>query len=76
LGLAEQHHLHSIAFPAISCGIYAFPVERAADIVMKTLAEDLPKRPSIAQVLFAVREGVVETAFRRALEAARSAGLP
>jgi O-acetyl-ADP-ribose deacetylase (regulator of RNase III) len=75
LALAEENHLRSIAFPAISCGIYAFPVERAAKIVMRTLAQDLKKHPSIERVLFAVREGAVETAFRHELETARSSTL-
>lgn len=67
LALAEERELRSIAFPAISCGVYGFPVERAADLVAQTLAEELPKCRSIEKVLFAVREGAVETAFRRAL---------
>lgn len=35
--LAEEHSLKSIAFPAISCGVYGFPVQRAADIAIKTI---------------------------------------
>ncbi len=76
LTLAGRHHLGSIAFPAISCGIYAFPVERAAGLVMRTLAEELKNRPSVERVLFAVREGAVERAFSRALAEARAAGRP
>jgi O-acetyl-ADP-ribose deacetylase len=34
LKLAVQHGLKSIAFPAISCGIYGFPAERAARIAV------------------------------------------
>ena len=34
LGLAEQNGLRSIAFPAISTGIYGFPLERAATIAV------------------------------------------
>lgn len=67
LGLADGHRLRSIAFPAISCGVYAFPVERAADVVMKTLASELPRVASLERVIFAVREGAVERAFSRAL---------
>ena len=74
LAIAEAHGLRSIAFPAISCGVYAFPVERAADVVMKTLAEELPRRRTLERVVFAMREGVVEAAFRRALDRALSGG--
>lgn len=35
LALAESHALHSIAFPAISCGVYRFPVERACAIAVR-----------------------------------------
>jgi O-acetyl-ADP-ribose deacetylase (regulator of RNase III) len=67
LQVASEHGLRSIAFPAISCGIYAFPVGRAAPIVMRTLAEELPARPAIERVVFALRGAAVESAFRRAL---------
>lgn len=48
LEIAERLGLHSIAFPAISTGIYGFPRERAASIVGKTLgswlsAHELPR---------------------------------
>ena len=34
LDLARVHHLRSIAFPAISCGIYGYPVDQAAAIAV------------------------------------------
>jgi O-acetyl-ADP-ribose deacetylase (regulator of RNase III) len=70
LDIAETHGLRSIAFPAISCGVYAFPVERAAAVVMKTLAEELPRCRSLEQIVFAMRGGETETAFRKALDRA------
>ena len=66
LGIAKQHGLGSIAFPAISCGIYAFPVERAASLVMRTLAEELPGCPTLERLIFAMRDTAVETVFRAA----------
>jgi O-acetyl-ADP-ribose deacetylase len=41
LNMAEQHGCKSIAFPAISTGIYGFPMERAAPIVMKVMEHAL-----------------------------------
>jgi O-acetyl-ADP-ribose deacetylase (regulator of RNase III) len=35
LELASQHHLRSIAFPAISCGIYGYPIDDAAAIAVR-----------------------------------------
>jgi O-acetyl-ADP-ribose deacetylase (regulator of RNase III) len=37
LALALQHGLRSVAFPAISTGIYGFPAERAAEIAVRTI---------------------------------------
>lgn len=37
LKVAMENHLHSIAFPAISTGIYGFPKERAAQIAIETI---------------------------------------
>ncbi len=39
LDLAREHGLRSIAFPAISTGIYGFPLDRAADIAIRTVRE-------------------------------------
>jgi O-acetyl-ADP-ribose deacetylase (regulator of RNase III) len=41
LALAKQHELRSIAFPAISTGVYAFPPDRAARIAVATLVENM-----------------------------------
>jgi hypothetical protein len=43
LALAEAHALRSIAFPAISCGVYGFPPEAAARIAVETAVP--PGRP-------------------------------
>ena len=41
LELAFQHHLKTIAFPAISTGVYHFPAERAASIAVETVLKAL-----------------------------------
>src|SRR5918994_3562 len=51
LTLAEQHGLKSIAFPAISTGVYGFPVERAARIAVRELNEFLRTAKSVGRVL-------------------------
>jgi O-acetyl-ADP-ribose deacetylase (regulator of RNase III) len=50
--LCHQHNLGSIAFPAISTGVYRFPADRAAAIAVKTVAEALPSAPSLTRVVF------------------------
>jgi len=51
LALAEQHGLQSIAFPAISCGVYRFPVRRAATIAVREIREHLSRTQSISSVI-------------------------
>ena len=45
LRLAERHGLRSIAFPAISTGIYGYPLVEAADIATRTVAACLDAQP-------------------------------
>jgi O-acetyl-ADP-ribose deacetylase (regulator of RNase III) len=53
LDLAAAHNLASIAFPAISTGIYAFPADRAARIAIATVASELSAAPRlISRVVF------------------------
>ena len=51
LALAARHGLASIAFPAISTGIYGFPAERAAPIAVGTAIQSL-KAHALARVVF------------------------
>src|SRR5439155_21706280 len=50
--LCQKHKLISVAFPAISTGIYRFPADRAADIAVRTTIETLPAAPSGTRVVF------------------------
>lgn len=52
LRLAAQHGLSSIAFPAISTGIYGFPADRAALIAVRTVRETVADLPAIERVVF------------------------
>lgn len=53
LDLATMHHLASIAFPAISTGVYGFPADRAARIAVGTVAAELAAHArGIARVIF------------------------
>ena len=53
LGLAVGNNLTSIAFPAISTGIYAFPAEQAATIAVETVQAFLAGDDRLQRVIFA-----------------------
>jgi len=52
LELAVQHHLISIAFPAISCGVYGYPIEEACRIAVDATLKFLEAHPSLEKVIF------------------------
>jgi len=52
LELAVQHHLASIAFPAVSCGIYGYPIQEACRIAIDTTVQFLETHPSLQKVVF------------------------
>jgi O-acetyl-ADP-ribose deacetylase (regulator of RNase III) len=70
LVLAKENQLKSIAFPAISTGIYGFPLDRAAQIAVRTVRE-FPgsNQTSIQRVLLVCFGEESRTAFDRALRA-------
>ena len=52
LALARTHGLVSIAFPAISTGVYGYPPDQAAEIAVGTVVEALRGDPHFARVVF------------------------
>jgi O-acetyl-ADP-ribose deacetylase len=50
--LCQHHRLASVAFPAISTGVYRFPAERAARIAVSATAEALQAAPMVDRVIF------------------------
>ena len=53
LVLAGEHGLRSIAFPAISCGVYGYPPELATRLAVHSVRESLKLAPSVVDVQFA-----------------------
>jgi O-acetyl-ADP-ribose deacetylase len=53
LALARAHGLASIAFPAISCGVYGYPLEQAAGIAVRECARFAAAEPGIEKIVFA-----------------------
>jgi len=68
LRLAIAHGVTSIAFPAISCGVYGYPIPDAARIAVGTTAEVLRDAEAITQVIFACFGDDVRHAFQSALD--------
>ncbi len=52
LALARSAKLHSIAFPAISTGVYHFPADRAAKIAVSTIMKAVDEGNAVGQVVF------------------------
>jgi len=49
---ANEYHLKTIAFPAISCGVYGYPIEKACEIAVSVVIASV-KETSIEHVIFA-----------------------
>ena len=66
LELALAHRLKSIAFPAISCGAYGYPLEEAIPIAIGTV-RGLERLDALDRVLFACASAEVLSAYQAAL---------
>jgi O-acetyl-ADP-ribose deacetylase (regulator of RNase III) len=52
LTLAVENNLATIAFPAISCGVYGYPIEDACKIAVDTSCNFLKTNPSLEKIIF------------------------
>jgi O-acetyl-ADP-ribose deacetylase (regulator of RNase III) len=68
--VARKHGLRSLAFPAISCGIYRFPIDLAVEIAMRETVAELNRSDAIQAVTFACFDELVYASYRRAVQAA------
>ncbi len=75
LALAREHGVRSIAFPAISCGVYGYPVDQATAIAVREVVEFTRDDRSLARVVFACFGDDVLSAYRAELER-RGIGAP
>jgi O-acetyl-ADP-ribose deacetylase (regulator of RNase III) len=71
LALAVAHGVKTIAFPAISCGIYGYPLADAARIAMDTVGGFLADDRTMEQVVFACFGAEVLAAFQGAVGGGR-----
>ena len=68
LRLAVENGIKTIAFPAISCGAYAYPIQEAARIAMNTIDEFLANTDNLDKVIFVLWSEEIHRAWRRASE--------
>jgi len=67
LALAVRHGLKTIAFPAISCGAYGYPMDEAAAIAVRECRAFLAAHPDFERVTFALFDAEALEVYRRLL---------
>jgi len=70
LSLVEQMEIESVAFPAISCGIYGYPLEQAVEIAVREVVAGARRIPTLGRVIFACFGPAVLAAYDAALQQA------
>jgi O-acetyl-ADP-ribose deacetylase (regulator of RNase III) len=68
LEVASENHLKSVAFPSISTGAYGYPLDEAAPIALKTVADFLKNHPEIELVRFVLFDSKTLAAYEEALK--------
>jgi O-acetyl-ADP-ribose deacetylase (regulator of RNase III) len=71
LQLAVENRLQTIAFPAISCGIFGYPIDKAALIATQEVNSFLNKDKHISKVYLTCLDSTVFDAFQKALDNVR-----
>jgi O-acetyl-ADP-ribose deacetylase (regulator of RNase III) len=72
LKLADEKKIKSISFPAISTGIFGFPIDRCASIMIHTAIEYLKGQTQIEKIIFCLFDAASYNAFTKELEGAIS----
>jgi O-acetyl-ADP-ribose deacetylase (regulator of RNase III) len=71
LRVADEHHLTSIAFPAISTGVYGYPMAEAAQVILSTIIDHLNTHTSLERILVCLCDRRAFETFKRALDQLR-----
>ena len=69
LEIMQENALATIAFPAISTGIFGYPADEAAEIAVTAVAETLPRTGGLTQVVFCCFDAASAARHHRALAA-------
>lgn len=68
LRLAEQHGVQSMAFPAISTGIFGYPIKEAARVALRTVLKEAPRLSSVSRVRFVLFDEESQQLYERLLD--------
>lgn len=68
LELASENGCKTVDFPSISTGVYHFPLDKASDIAIKTIAEYLSEHPDIERVRMVCFDERTKEHYEKALE--------
>jgi O-acetyl-ADP-ribose deacetylase (regulator of RNase III) len=67
LMLAEDHHIESVAFPAISTGAFGFPLKDATEIAFRTIKKMIPKLRHIKHIRFVLHDNTALSVYEQLL---------
>ncbi|MBK8131555.1 MAG: O-acetyl-ADP-ribose deacetylase [Gammaproteobacteria bacterium] len=67
MAVASAERFRSLAFPAISCGVYGFPSERAVPIAVREVRAALARPTTVKQVLFCCFDAAMAARYRAEL---------
>jgi O-acetyl-ADP-ribose deacetylase (regulator of RNase III) len=70
--IARNKGLRTLAFPAISCGIYRFPLDLAVEIAVRETVAELAANRQIERVIFACFDQSVYASYRSAIQQLRA----
>ena len=74
--IAQERRINTIAFPAISCGTYKFPLERAVRIAFEETRKALLANPTLEKVVFVCVGKEVVAVYRKVQESLSNDRLP
>ncbi len=72
LQLTVERGLKTVAFPAISCGAYGYPIEEAAEVAVECTSRFLRTNASLDRVDFVLTSDAIERAYEAAMQALSS----